>query len=126
MIDQEMAAVGGVRLVIEEAAGTLLGWCACRIMRPEAELLKIAVTSKRRRERLGEMLFRHLLDVLDGKGITALFLEVRSQNAPALRFYERYGFGRVGVRRRYYTNPEDDALILRKTLPKAVGIGAGR
>ena len=46
----------------------------------------------------------------------ALLLEVRVSNAPAIRLYEKLGFVQVGRRPRYYTNPREDALILRKEL----------
>ena len=45
-------------------------------------------------------------------GATRATLEVRASNVGARRLYERLGFAVAGLRRRYYTNPEEDALIL--------------
>ena len=47
-----------------------------------------------------------------GRGLETTFLEVRSKNAPALALYRAYGFEEVGVRKGYYKNPDDDAIIM--------------
>jgi ribosomal-protein-alanine N-acetyltransferase len=49
------------------------------------------------------------------QGVDRATLEVRRSNLPAISLYERMGFELAGVRRNYYTNPDEDALILWKT-----------
>jgi ribosomal-protein-alanine N-acetyltransferase len=48
------------------------------------------------------------------RGATAVFLEVRADNPPAQRMYERFGFERIGVRRRYYDDGTDAFTMMRK------------
>ena len=53
------------------------------------------------------------------RGATRIFLEVAAANRPALRFYEKHGFGRDGLRRGYYPRPgggRDDALLMSRAL----------
>ena len=65
---------------------------------------------------LGARLLEEVLARLEARGITQLFLEVRETNVRARRFYERYGFREVGRRRRYYVEPDEDALVLYRPL----------
>jgi len=113
---QELEIAQSIQIVAEEAEAQILGWCACRIVWPEAELLKIAVKQKNRERGIGRFLFEHLFGELQKRKITSLFLEVRSSNRAALNFYEKHGFLHVGSRSGYYTNPPDSAIILRKNL----------
>ena len=57
-----------------------------------------------------------LCDSLKQKGSSSLTLEVRSSNLGAIALYEKLGFTQVGLRKNYYRNPKEDALILRKIL----------
>ena len=52
-----------------------------------------------------------------GRGLETVFLEVRSRNTAAINLYTAYGFKRVGVRKGYYKNPDDDAVIMLKAHP---------
>ena len=80
-------------------------------------MMNVAVHPDHRRKGLGEMLVLALCEALSGEN-TSLALEVRSSNAPAISLYEKLGFVQVGLRRNYYRNPKEDALILRKELAK--------
>ena len=113
---QELEVPQGLRFVAEATDRGIVGWCACRKIWPEVELLKIAVAERERKKRVGSALLQHLIRDLQGQGFTTLFLEVRAQNQAALNFYNSHGFCVVGVRRAYYSDPKDDALILRKDI----------
>jgi ribosomal-protein-alanine N-acetyltransferase len=121
---EELQQDRGVVLVVEDDAsayittGTsqIVGWCACRYLVPEAELLKIAVHKSTRRQGLASLLLNHLEGSLVNKGVETLILEVRSQNQSALNFYMKNGFLQIGKRSGYYSNPEDNALIYHKIL----------
>lgn len=98
---------------------TLAGFIISRIAAGEAEILSVAVASARR----GRGLARALLDLhlrrLAGLGVTAVFLEVDEDNAPARRLYARARFREVGRRPAYYTRagePPAAALVLRRDL----------
>ena len=68
---------------------------------------------------VGGMLLGALLDHARRIGATAAFLEVRVDNAPALALYERFGFERIGRRRRYYQPEDVDAWTMRVALAGA-------
>ena len=61
-----------------------------------------------------ESLVAELVSRLKAAGSECLTLEVRSSNTPAISLYEKLGFLQVGLRKNYYHNPKEDALILRK------------
>ena len=98
------------------SSAEIVGWCASRLILPEAELLKIAVNESSRRSGIATALLNHLIHFLSQRSIKLLFLEVRSQNQSALNFYKKNGFLQIGVRPRYYSNPCDSALLYQKML----------
>jgi ribosomal-protein-alanine N-acetyltransferase len=71
----------------------------------EAELLNLAVAERARRQGAG----RALVEVMRGR---RLWLEVRLSNERAIRFYESLGFERRGLRRDYYRDPSEDAVVM--------------
>lgn len=98
-----------------EAAGELAGWCCCRFEQDEAELLKVAVAEKWRRRSVATRLLEALELELRKINVVHLFLEVRSENLPARAFYAKAGFTVTGRRINYYSQPSDNALVMRKT-----------
>ena len=114
LVAGELGRPDGLQLVAVNG-DTVLGWCCGRYAVPEAELLKIAVTPLQRRCGLGTALLRRLEDLLQARGCAFLFLEVRAANRAAIGLYQRLGFMTVGCRKNYYSTPQDDALILRKS-----------
>ena len=113
---QELAVQEGLCFVAEAAERRIVGWCACRRIWPEAELLKLAVAEQERKKGFGTALLQCLIGDLQQEGFTVLFLEVRGRNKAALSFYDRHYFLAVGMRRTYYSDPPDDALLLRKDI----------
>ena len=85
-------------------------------------VMNIAVVPERRGRGIATMLFNRLFDVTAGDGRRGYTLEVRVSNSGAIRLYERLGFQTRGVRRGYYTDNREDALIMWKDpLARAVG-----
>ncbi len=80
----------------------------------ELHILNIAVEPSRRREGLGTQLLQYILDKLESR-LKVVYLEVRASNAPALAFYQKWGFQSVGVRKSYYRDGED-ALVMALNL----------
>ena len=114
-IDKEVGRYDRAHYVaVDEGMGVIIGWCCCRFLDDQAELLKIAVLGSMRKRGVASILLAHLLKDLADRGVQALFLEVRSRNFPALRFYRKHGFTEIGRRQRYYSSPEDDALVLER------------
>lgn len=94
----------------------VVGWCCGRVIAPETELLKIAVHPNCRRRGVAGHLLGQFELKLAGKNITDVYLEVRSQNKSAIKFYLKFGFFQVGLRSKYYSSPQDDALIYKKEI----------
>lgn len=90
----------------------LLGYVFGRIIAPEGEIYRIAVRSERRGRGVGYRLLSYALKTEKGRGLETVFLEVRKRNAPAVALYRAYGFRDMGVRKNYYHNPDDDALLM--------------
>ena len=82
----------------------------------EADMMNVAVSPDHRRKGIGEKLILALMEELKARECVSLALEVRASNAPAIALYEKLGFGQIGLRKNYYRNPKEDALILRKEL----------
>src|SRR6266542_3157998 len=78
----------------------------------EAHITTFAVHPGFRRQRVGERLLQRLFEIAAVMNAEWLTLEVRVSNLPAQRLYEKYGFRRAGVRRRYYSDNNEDALIM--------------
>lgn len=105
-------------VLCETAAGEerILGFCTVQEAAGEAALNAITVAPEARGRGCGEHLLKELLARLAAAGDTEVFLEVRTQNAPAIALYEKTGFVRTGLRRRFYKNPPDDAITMKKEL----------
>ena len=94
-------------------------FCACWLVYDELHINTIAVDSHFRRRGLATALMVHILDEAAAHGATRAYLEVRRSNLPAQALYESLGFTVAGVRRNYYTSPEEDALVLTRSTLKA-------
>ncbi|HEX4348331.1 MAG TPA: ribosomal protein S18-alanine N-acetyltransferase [Vicinamibacterales bacterium] len=99
-------------LLARDASGRLVGFCTFWRILDELHINNLAVLAEFRRQGVASALLDRVLG--DGRAFGALHatLEVRESNIPALRLYERCGFRVAGVRRQYYTKPDEDALIL--------------
>ena len=77
--------------------------------------MRVGVLPKYRRQKLGEALVKHMLSDFQTQGVERVFLEVRRSNVPAIALYEKLGFSVLGVRRAYYENPKEDALVMERS-----------
>ena len=65
---------------------------------------------------LGSKLLKETIEVYRRWKVAAIFLEVRTSNRKAIELYEFFGFSKIGLRREYYTQPVEDALIMKLDL----------
>ena len=93
---------------------TVAGYVGSQSVMGESDMMNVAVAPEYRRRGIAEALVTALLEELLKAGNQSLTLEVRASNAPAIALYVKLGFERIGLRRNYYRNPKEDALILRK------------
>jgi ribosomal-protein-alanine N-acetyltransferase len=94
--------------------GELTGWAGVRVVGDEAEVLTVGVVPEARRRGIGLQLLTDLLVEARRRGARAMYLEVRVDNEPARRLYEREGFSKVGIRRGYYDGGRVDAVVMRR------------
>ena len=94
--------------------GKVIGYIIGRKIPPEGEIYRIAVHPDRRQRGVGYRLLSYGLKTELGEGVESVFLEVRSKNTAARALYKAYGFSEIGVRRNYYQNPSDDAIVMIK------------
>ncbi len=92
----------------------LLGYVGSQSVLGEADMMNLAVSPEYRKNGIGQKLVEVLINELKDKEVTSITLEVRESNIAAINLYIRLGFQKVGQRRGYYSNPKEDALILRK------------
>jgi ribosomal-protein-alanine N-acetyltransferase len=91
---------------------TIAGYVGLWLMVDEAHITTIAVAPSHRGRGLGEHLLVAAFDIATALEADVVTLEVRVSNAPAIRLYEKYTFRRVGIRKNYYTDTHEDALIM--------------
>jgi ribosomal-protein-alanine acetyltransferase len=82
----------------------------------EAEVANLAVASAARGQGIGALLVQAVLDRARAMGALDCWLEVRASNAAARGLYRHLGFDDVGLRRRYYARPVEDAILMRRNL----------
>ena len=90
------------------------GYVGSQSVLGESDMMNVAVDPDYRRQGIAEQLVTELIAALKDRGNYQLTLEVRASNTSAQKLYEKLGFVSVGKRPRYYQNPKEDALILRK------------
>lgn len=90
----------------------IAAFCACWLVVDEAHINTLAVEQSMRRQGLAIALLEHVLADVTADGATQATLEVRRSNVAALRLYERLGFVVAAVRPNYYSQPDEDGLIL--------------
>jgi [ribosomal protein S18]-alanine N-acetyltransferase len=90
----------------------IIGFAGIWLMVDEAHLVTIAVAPGQRGKGLGELLLISMIDLSCILGATVMTLEVRVSNHVGQSLYRKYGFKNEGVRRRYYTDNGEDALIM--------------
>ncbi len=100
--------------VVCEEGGIVVGYAMANFCIDEADVLNVAVLDNYRRKGIGNSLISNLLNELKLKGVSKVFLEVRSKNVNAINLYFKNGFTKISVRKNYYG--DDDALILTKEL----------
>ncbi|AQX22404.1 MULTISPECIES: ribosomal protein S18-alanine N-acetyltransferase [unclassified Bartonella] len=95
----------------------ILGFCLCRLILGEAEIITIAVNSNNRQQKIGHFLIDNIFRHLRRKRATKLFLEVEETNLPALALYKRFKFQKIAKRPAYYQSHNGliDAIIMQKT-----------
>jgi ribosomal protein S18 acetylase RimI-like enzyme len=91
-------------------------------IQPECELESIVVDPNARRTGVGRQLLMTVMQWCEQQDASVLRLEVRIGNVPAISLYERAGFQQTGRRPRYYSYPEEDALLMEYRWPARLNL----
>ena len=100
-------------LVVEEKE-KILGYCGLLMVLDEGDITNVAVRRDRQKEGIGAFLMQSLIRLAAEREVTTIHLEVRVGNETAIRLYERMGFTGDGIRKAYYSDPVEDALLMTR------------
>lgn len=93
--------------------GKLVGYIAFSLIQDEMEILNLAIHPDWRRCGGGEALLEAAFSVCRDLGIAKSFLDVKQSNRAAIGLYSKFGYVQIGVRKRYYPDTKEDALLFR-------------
>ena len=99
--------------VVEEK-GRILGFCSMMAVLDEGDILNVAVRRDRQKEGIGFFVVDSMIRMAQMQGIRVVHLEVRESNESARRLYRRLGFQEDGLRKNYYTEPAEAAVLMTK------------
>jgi len=117
MFAQELSAQPLSRsYVLRTADGIVAGFCTCWLILDELHINTIAVRPEFRRQGIARQIVAHVLDEARAQGARRAMLEVRASNSAAIRLYDTCGFATDSVRKGYYPDPPEDALVLARAL----------
>ena len=111
-VNENARAHGWVAEYQNEIVGYIIGWC----FGPEAQVGTFGVDPRYRRNRIGERLLSTLIKNSKSRSSEAVFLEVRKSNIAAQHLYSKHGFVVSGVRKHYYADNNEDALLMTLSL----------
>ncbi len=96
--------------------GVPAAFAAFTLVLDEANLDALSVGEPFRRQGAARALLEQAFESLRGQGARTVFLEVRAANTPALSLYRALNFIQIGIRKGFYTEPSDDAVLMKKDL----------
>jgi len=103
-----------------EDEGRIIGYiCAWQVM-DECTITNIAVTKTHRKKGIATYMINSLMSILAPLGISYYYLEVRASNSAARLLYVKLGFHQIGLRKGYYANPTEDALVMALVMKSGV------
>ena len=111
-VDQLLRPFGRIAAPVAPLNERILGFAGMWLMLDEAHITTLGVKPTLRGQSFGELLFATLLEIAITVGARRATLEVRVSNFSAQALYRKYSFREEGVRRRYYSDNNEDALIM--------------
>ena len=100
-------------LALEEQR--IIGYMGAWLLLGEAQVTNVAIMPEYRGKGIGTKMLETYIGVLKEQGITAMTLEVRPSNTAAIGLYHKFGFRSVGLRKGYYQDNGEDAMIMWNT-----------
>ena len=110
--EEELVKNRLARYLVALDADSIVGYAGTWLVINEAHVTNVAVHAGRRREGIGRLLMEALMQMARDAGMESMTLEVRVSNEAAKTLYQQLGFVSAGVRKNYYSETKEDALIL--------------
>jgi len=103
-------------VIVHKLQERVIGYIIYWLIGEEAQINNIALHPDFRLKGIGETVLRKIIDKLRDNGVRFISLEVRPSNESAQSLYYKLGFRLMGIRKNYYTNPQENALVLGLSL----------
>lgn len=100
--------------IIGKINNEIIGFAGLKKIFDQADIMNIVIKKTYRNQGIGTLLLENLILLAKDLNISTLFLEVNEQNKPAIHLYEKLGFEKLGVRKKYYNN--NNGIIMKKNL----------
>lgn len=104
----------GTLFIVAEKENEIIGYLGIYFFSEDADISNVAVKKEYRKKHIGRALLEYVLVEAKIRGVKNVTLEVRETNVPAIRLYESMGFHEAGIRKNYYKEPTENALIMWK------------
>ena len=100
-------------VIIAKDADALLGYCVLLCTGEEADITNVCTAPAARGKGVATGMLTALMDAGKSRGVTEFFLEVREGNVPARSLYTKLGFEEIGLRKNYYEEPREHAVLMK-------------
>ncbi|WP_054635904.1 ribosomal protein S18-alanine N-acetyltransferase [Thalassobacillus sp. C254] len=110
--ESELTSNQFAHYLVADCEEEIVGYCGVWVVIDDAHITNIAVHSNHRGKSIGELLLANALEMAKSYGALRMSLEVRVTNHVAQSLYKKYGFQPGGIRKNYYTDNLEDALVM--------------
>ena len=110
--EEELSQNNLARYIVAVSGDIIVGYAGTWLVINEAHVTNVAVNALRRGEGIGRLLMENLLELARNNHMESMTLEVRVSNTAARNLYKQMGFVEAGIRKNYYSETKEDALIL--------------
>ena len=100
------------KYLVAKVDGKVAGYVGIWFVVDEGHITNVAVHEDYRGQKIGDQLIKELVQVCKDNKIVSMTLEVRASNKIAQNLYRKYGFKMAGIRKEYYSNNKEDAIIM--------------
>ena len=103
------------KYIIAKQNNEVVGFAGIKIILDEADIMNIVTKQDCRNQGIGSLLLEKLIEIATNLNCSCINLEVNENNFSAIHLYEKYGFKRIGLRKKYYNNT-DNAILMKKEI----------
>jgi [ribosomal protein S18]-alanine N-acetyltransferase len=115
ILKSELESTNSYFFVAKNISGEIVGFAGIKIILDEADIMNIVIKKDFRNNGIGSLLLDYLISYSKSINLKTITLEVNEINIPAIKLYEKFGFEKLGIRKKYY-NGENDAIIMSKKI----------